>query len=145
MVVKACLLVMVASAVLVRAEDKPAATCGDLLAELNRKPNNLEFVSCSKDTEGIGKPLDARYRVAGVHAVEVEKYLIQNFHLPRLRKSCCQWDGKPGYYKGGKYQWYEVRMGAEEGDNAKAFAATRAEWRKIPYFYVNVEVLTEDP
>jgi hypothetical protein len=141
MVIKAFLFLVVVTGGAF-AENKLAPTCGDLLAELHRKPRNLEFIRCTKETGAQGKPLKASYRVAGVHALEVEQYLIQNFHLPRLRKSCCQWDGKPGYYERGKDEFL-IWMSGEDG--ATAAAATRAEWRKIPYFYIEVELPTESP
>ncbi len=136
----AALLVTVPAPFL-RAQDK-GASCGDLLAELHQKPSQLEFMSCSQHKDLQGKPFKATYRVPGTQAVAVENFLVQHVHLPRLKKSCCQWDGPPGYYNRGNDQFL-ISMVAE--DNPNHATLTRAEWRKIPYFYVEISLDTEAP
>jgi hypothetical protein len=118
-------------------------TCGDFLAGLHKKPRNLEFVSCTSQPEAQGKPLKAEYRVKGENAAAVENYLVQNFHMKRLKKSCCQWDGPAGSYNHAG-ELFQVRMTSDE-DTATVAAATRADWRKLPYFHVEVTLDTEAP
>ena len=73
--------------------------CGDFLKEFGRKPKNLEFVGCKPDDGMVDDLWVADYRVAGVHAVEVESFLVKTFGLTPLVKSCCQWDGPPVDYQ----------------------------------------------
>jgi Domian of unknown function (DUF4952) len=52
------------------------SSCDDVLGALHKKPKDLEFQGCEQhiDRQGI---FEARYRVAGIHAAEVESYLAR--------------------------------------------------------------------
>jgi hypothetical protein len=136
--VKAFLLVMTSAGFLV-AEDKPA-TCGDLLAELHKKPKNLEFMSCSRHMELQGKPWKAVYRVTGTHAAEIEQFLIREFRIKKITHACCDWASTQNSYVAKDGRVFIVEMGSGE-----TLVHTREQWRKIPYFDVEVELETEEP
>ena len=117
----------------------PAAECGDFLTELNKKPAHLEYVRCEHHPDsGVGDYWVATYRVPGPFAVDTENFLAKTFHMPRLKKTCCVWSNgeRAGYYKR-EFDSFEISMEGE--DEAKAFTNTRADWRKLSFFYVTVE------
>lgn len=131
-------------AVFAYAQDKPPATCGDFLSQLQKKPKNLEFIECKPHPEEQTKPLVAKYRVKGIYAAGVERYLSRTFGMNRLINHCCLWEigGQPGHAEFHKEdgQIYLLWMSSEETRHS-----TRDQWPKIHYFYVEVELETELP
>jgi hypothetical protein len=127
------------------ARDRPAnvsagaATCGDFLAQLRKKPPHVAFVSCTAQPARQGKPLRALYRVSGVHAARTEALLIKSVGLARLKHSCCQWDAPPAQFRAADGRDYAVSM-----VSAETSVARRVHWRKIARFEIIVETLTED-
>jgi len=99
----------------------------------------MSFTQCKLDKNRQGKPLRAIYRVTGIHAAAAETFLAHTVNLPRLRKSCCQWDGPPSQFTGKDGRSYTVYMLSPE-TNVK----DRKQWRNIPDFEIVVETLTED-
>ena len=69
----------------------------NLLAAYSEQPKNLEFVECKK---GEGQTIKySTYKVTGTHSLEVEKYLVENYGMGKLKFTCCGWepqDGKEG-------------------------------------------------
>jgi hypothetical protein len=113
------------------------AACADFLAKLQKKPAHLEYLSCKQHSGSEGDSWTAEYRVAGTYAAGVEDYLVKNFKLPRLKKSCCQWDGPAAdYTRGGAH--YEITMTSDE-DSPAAVTTRRSDWGKLPYFHVMVQ------
>ena len=80
----------------------------------------------------------ASYRVAGVHAAAAEAHLVRVAHMPRLKKSCCQWDGPPGQFTGKDGKSYSASMVSPETS-----VKYRKQWRNIASFEIMVETLTE--
>ena len=72
--------------------------CGDLLEKYATKPNKVEFIKCRT---GTGQTiLEADYKVSGKDSKEIEKILIQEFGMGKLKFVCCGWEpinGKNGY------------------------------------------------
>ncbi len=138
LVVKVFFLLMVLAAVLV-AGDNPVI-CGDLLAELHKKPNNLEFISCSRHMDLQGRPWAAIYRVPGSHAAEGEQFLVREFHIKKVTHACCEWASTQNSYMDKNGRVLILEMGSGE-----TLVRTKDQWRKIPYFDVEVELETEEP
>jgi len=127
-VVKAILLAAV-FVVFASAQKPYPATCGDLLAELHKKPEHLKFLECKPRPDDQTKPLVAEYRVEGVYAEAVERYLLKTF-VPASNQNCCasapqqpsvtfEWKGKT----------YDLAFRADE-----LGARTRAQKLKVPHF-----------
>ena len=72
--------------------------CGDLLKKYATKPNKVEFVECKT---GTGQTiLEADYKVLGKDSEEIERILIAEFGMGKLKFVCCGWEsvnGKNGY------------------------------------------------
>jgi hypothetical protein len=138
-VVVAVAALFVGAACASAADTKQCPEGGDYLAKLQKKPAHLEFVECNhKDGGGEGESWLTKYKVKGVYALQVESYLVQNFHMKRLKKSCCAWDGPDVFYsRSGEH--FNIGMASDEDGPSTAFTATRADWRKLPFFYVTVE------
>lgn len=117
----------------------PAAdvNCADFLAQLQKKPAHLEFVECKYQESSAGDSWIATYRVSGLYAVQVEDFLVNNFQLKKLVKSCCQWDGPTSFYRKGD-DLFNISMRSDE-DTSTIVTATRADWHKLPFFYVTVK------
>ena len=113
------------------------AACADFLAKLKKKPAHLQYLSCKYHTGSEGDSWIAEYRVRGTYAAEVEKSLVKNFGLVRLKKSCCQWDGPAADYTQAKAH-YEITMTSDE-DSSSVVTTGRSDWRKLSYFHVVVQ------
>lgn len=120
---------------------RPDIACQDFLQAMNSKPEGLEYIGCSQDDASYIKPMEARYRVTGARAAEVEAYLHAAFGMPELRYVCCGWsNGAPYYWREGPDAVrYQIGMGVESLPHA------RDEWRRIDAFNVTVEVLRQSP
>ncbi|MES0491443.1 MAG: DUF4952 domain-containing protein [Leptospirales bacterium] len=116
--------------------------CGDVLEKLAQKPGHLEFLDCtSKNGQTI---YEATYKVQGKYALEVEKFLVNNYHMEALIYLCCGWEVKNGkkglfadsqFFKDGSSLVFQVSMFSEDTELKK-----REEWPQIPYFYVIAEI-----
>jgi hypothetical protein len=119
-----------------------AADCGDFLAAVGHKPEELEFLGCEKGSHAQLAVLRARYRARGADAAMVEEYLVFYSGMPRLRFACCGWENARGGY--GRLtkdaEEYSVSMCSDE-----SLYSSRSEWFKIPLFYVVVEFFLEVP
>lgn len=115
-------------------------SCGDLLAGLHKKPKQLEFVQCKPRPDRQGKPLEATYRVKGANAAEVERYLSVAFAMKRLTNACCVWESGERDFQEKDGHTYYLSMSSGE-----TLITKRAEWKKIPYFYVEFCRETEEP
>jgi len=122
----------------------PAATanCSDFLARLQMKPAHLEFVECQHKETSAGDTWVATYKVPGNHAVQVEDFLSKNVHLKKLVKSCCQWDGPVAFYRKGD-DLFNISMTSDE-ETPSIVTTSRADWHKLPFFYVTVQFYKAD-
>ncbi|WP_082061058.1 DUF4952 domain-containing protein [Pseudomonas sp. MRSN 12121] len=116
-------------------------TCGDFLARIGDKPAFIEFLECHAEPELQTKPLRATYRLKGAEAQAAERYLARQFHMQPLRRSCCIWDAPPGFYRDPhNQQGYTMFMSSGE-----TFVDRRDAWMEIDYFYLTVDLDTEEP
>lgn len=116
-----------------------SASCGDILETLHRKPPGLRFIGCEYLPDRQGKPLEATYRIPGRLAARAERLLARSVGLPRLRRSCCQWDAQPHSFRGMDGRSHDIVMVSTE-----TAARTRAAWASIPFFEVTVTTYTEE-
>lgn len=135
---------------------KPPA-CGDFLAEIGVKPEHLKFLECRPDNEAQLRTLNARYRVAGTHAAEVEEYFVRTAGMARLKRNCCGWENwpeKPGDAHDGSLAHKrpldpdgptepDLSIGMGSGETLEG--RTREQWGEIPWFYVDVVMYMESP
>lgn len=119
---------------------KTEKPCGDFLAELKKKPNNLIFLGC-EDSGSYLKALTAKYKVLGKDAAEIESYFQKHFQMPKLHFACCGWELSPdkGTYKNSKGLEYKIEMFSEE-----TLIKDRNDWEKIPFFYIDVTLYLEE-
>ncbi len=106
---------------------------------MHLKPRGVRFVACSYLPDRQGKPLRATYHVPGPFAARAELTFVQAIGMPSLRRSCCQWDAPPHWFRGADGQEYGITMVSEE-----TTARSRAAWLGIPLFEIVVETFTEE-
>jgi hypothetical protein len=112
--------------------------CGDILERLHVKPQSLLFVKCEETTSQQGRLVSATYRTRGTNAIGIEALLVRIAHMPRLKRSCCQWGGAAGRLRGKDGRDYMINMVSEETD-----VKHRSRWQKINEFEVVVSSLDE--
>jgi hypothetical protein len=130
--------VMAGSAPILDAE-VTAQGCGDFLAQMQKKPDHVEFAGCSYAPDRQGKPLEATYRVSGRFAAATEAYLIKTVGLNRLKRSCCLWDSPASQFRDSMGRDFLISMVSEE-----TMVSSRSEWHQITVFGITVETFTED-
>lgn len=115
--------------------------CDDFLSLINKKPDQLNFVSCEAGKSAQLRALKATYSVDGEHAKDVEAYLKKHFELPTLRFACCGWDtlGPKGSFSFQNY-YVEVSMYSDE-----TLIRERSRWKEIDHFNVQLTLLLESP
>lgn len=113
--------------------------CGDLLAEIGKKPAGARFVGCSAAPERQGKPLRAVYEVAGRDAAVAEAYLVDAVGLERLKRACCQWDAPPRSFRDARGRDFSITMASGE-----TLVSSRERWGDIPVFEIAVDLFTEE-
>lgn len=116
------------------------SSCDDFLAKLHKKPNNLQFLGCKQRTELQGRPWEASYRVTGGHAAEVERSLVKELGIKRLRRTCCVWESMDNSYRDKHAQFFVISVSTDE-----TTIDSRDHWVEIPYFYVTVYRYGEAP
>jgi hypothetical protein len=116
------------------------ASCDDFLAALHKKPKDLEFRGCKQHTELQNAPFEASYRVAGIHAAEVESYLARELKLKRLRHYCCVWESAKNSYRDKNGRLFMISMSTEE-----TTISSRNQWARVDYFYVIVDWYQDEP
>ena len=136
-----CLVVMPAldGLTFARAAEPASLSCGDFLAQLDKKPAHLTYIGCSYLPDRQGKPLRAIYHVSGRYAAITEADLIRSVGLNRLKRSCCQWDSPADQFKDANGREFSITMVSEE-----TTATSRAAWPKVTTFEVVVETFTEE-
>ena len=69
----------------------------NLLETYSEQHEYLKFIECK---DGAGQVIKySTYNVTGEHSFEVEKYLVENYGMGKLKFTCCGWepqDGKEG-------------------------------------------------
>lgn len=127
---------------------KKSVECGDLLAERNIKPLNLEFVGCKK---GTGQTvLSAEYKVSGKNSKKVENILVTKYGMGELKSLCCGWEpheGKKGQIEdqglkdiNQNYTLSISMHGNAEKENSKGEAYVEKDRNNVS-FSVTVELL----
>jgi hypothetical protein len=119
------------------AEDK---SCGDLLNALHKRPAYIQFVDCTERTDLQDSPLEARYRVEGRHAAEAERYLVKEFKIQKMSRTCCVWESNKNFYREAQKRGFWISMGTDE-----TLVDKRAEWPKIESFDITVDLFREEP
>ena len=124
---------------------KTKLDCGDLLAQYAQKPEALEFVDCQS---GTGQTLyTAIYQVPGANAEAVERILVDDYGMGKLRFVGYNWEPEKGRY--GQYGSQALQninpnytmlitMCAHAEDKEKGLIINR---NKIPCFYVQVSIV----
>ena len=124
-----------------------APVCDDFLKRVGKKPAHVEFIGCEATHDAQVPVLRAQYRVAGLHAAQVERYFAGTAKMAPLRFACCGWEnGMPatgarhGKFPSGEAFPYEVAMNSGE-----TIISRRGDWAKIPHFHVTVTLPLESP
>ncbi|MDH2054020.1 DUF4952 domain-containing protein [Achromobacter marplatensis] len=120
---------------------RPDTPCQDFLKTLGKKPDYVEYLGCEQDDDSYIQPMEARYRVSGAFAAEMEAYLGQTFGMPPLEYICCGWANRgPFFWRDGSGSVsYEISMGVE------TLRIPRSQWQEIPSFSVRVGVIRKSP
>jgi hypothetical protein len=121
-----------------------AATCGDLLRDLEHKPAGLDFLGCRVNTVYGLDALVADYRVEGRYAEAIERYFVKAANMPVLGFYCCGWDsigaaGRDGWLQD-RGASYEISMGSGE-----TLLNRRVDWPRIAWFNVTVTRYLQEP
>jgi Domian of unknown function (DUF4952) len=116
------------------------SSCDDFLSMMEKKPKDLEFIGCKQRTDLQGEPFEATYRVAGTRAAQVETYLVREFKVKRLRRTCCVWESVQNSYRDKQGRLFIISMSTDE-----TTIGARTRWARIPYFHVTVARYREDP
>lgn len=123
-------------------------SCQDFLANLNKKPKNLEFIECKKIVQHGDPALESNYRVKGANAIAVEAYFVKTAHMPELRNICCGWESLPKNPKSKQpYGVYELGQNTYliSMDSGETLVSQRSRWGNIPYFNVTVILYFDTP
>lgn len=129
------------------------SSCGDVLAASGVRPSGLEFLFCRREGEGRTSRLVARYRVRGDRAADVETVLRERCGMAALERASGIWSlpaggegrlpacvfasadaSRPSDSEAGAV----VHMG--EVPRPGVFAASRADWGRLDWFAVRVEL-----
>lgn len=121
----------------------------NLLEMYSKQHRYLELIECK---EGEGQVIKyATYIVAGERSFEVEKHLVDNYGMGKLKFTCCGWepnDGKEGeiinskLQKLNKYYHLAISMtGSAEKKNERDSLYIEMNRNKIDYFEVSVRLL----
>ena len=121
----------------------------NLLAAYSEQPKYLELVECKK---GEGQTINySTYKVTGTHSLEVEKYLVENYRMGKLKFTCCGWepqDGKEGEIINSElkklnkdYHLLVTMTGSAEKKNDKDSLYIEKDRNKIDYFNVTVRLV----
>src|SRR5690242_14831853 len=73
--------------------------CRDFLRAFTRTPPYISFLGCKRRADLQGSPVEARYQVRGRYAAKAEQYLIKNFNIQKLNRSCCVWESVANTYR----------------------------------------------
>lgn len=121
----------------------------NLLAKYSVQPEYLELVECKK---GEGQTIKySTYRVKGIHSLELEKYLVENYGMGELKFTCCGWepkDGKEGQIINSElkrsnkdYLLLVTMFGSAEKMNDKDSFYIEKNRNKIDFFNVTVRLI----
>lgn len=87
-------LLLLLNFILVFSISEKELDCEDLLAKYGKTHQHITFLTCTKGTGQVIK--EAKYKVAAKYSKTVEKFLVQNYHLGKLKFTCCGWESKNG-------------------------------------------------
>ena len=144
----ACSMLLAAGSACASAQDEGA--CADILSALGRKPPGLEFVGCTAGHDAQLRVLVASYRVQGRHAARVERYLVRNTGMARLRFVCCGWEPGAAIVGGAGRGEGTLHRGHHPADSVtmvsgESLVSRRADWAQITVFQVRVTRYLESP
>jgi hypothetical protein len=133
-------LALIASIAIAACANRTGGSCGDLLAAIDKKPTNLEYVDCKERSDLQGAPQQASYRVTGAHAADVESYLAKELSLKALHRTCCVWESTENSFRDKNGRLFVIAMATEETKVDR-----REDWSTIPAFTVTVSLYRDDP
>lgn len=133
-------LALIAALVVAACAKRADGSCQDLLAAIDKKPANLEFVDCKERSDLQGAPQQASYRVTGAHAAGVERDLAKELAVKALQRTCCVWESVENSFRDKDGRLFVIAMATEETKIDQ-----RDQWSKIPYFVVTVNLYRDDP
>ncbi|WP_299117416.1 DUF4952 domain-containing protein [uncultured Winogradskyella sp.] len=127
----------------------PQIPCNDILSTYAKKPIGLEFIKCErpKNSQTIAR---ATYRVSGKESEEVERFLIENYRMGKLKWVCCGWEttGKQGGFEHSEFKKIDPYCSATidmyaSGEVESEPTGIKLEFdrSKIDYFTVVVELV----
>lgn len=121
----------------------------NLLETYSEQPKHLEFIECKDGEDQVIKY--SIYHVSGEHSFEVEKYLVENCGMGKLKFTCCGWepqDGKDGEIVNGdlmelnrNYHLLVSMTGSAEKKNEKDSLYVEKDRNKIDKFIVTVRLI----
>jgi hypothetical protein len=115
--------------------------CGDFLSDAHQKPPALTFETCVRTNDAQLAVLKSTYSVSGKKADIVEKYLVEQYSMPKLRFVCCGWESSN---RGGFFNYKNYSM-AVTMYTSETLVTDRNHWAEIPKFYVDVILYLEQP
>ena len=114
--------------------------CRDILTALQRKPSYVQFLDCKQRTDLQGAPFEATYRVTGSRAAGAEGYLIKEFRIKKLSRTCCVWESANNSYSDAQEKSYVISMSTQE-----TIIDKRDLWPRIGHFYITVDLFPDKP
>lgn len=114
--------------------------CHDILNALHRKPSYIQFLDCKQRTDLQGVPFEAIYRVSGSQAADAEGYLIREFKIKKLSRTCCVWESADNPYSDAPRRSFVISMSTQETTIDK-----RDQWPRIDHFYITVDLFADQP
>ncbi|KRD46452.1 hypothetical protein ASE52_17490 [Acidovorax sp. Root275] len=124
---------------------QPATRCADFLAAQRHKPPGLEWVGCTEGRDHQLRALIATYRVPGVQAAAVERYLVRRTGMAPLRFVCCGWEPRSGQQGPGRLPGPAGQPMRVDMHSGETLVTCRSDWSQIPWFEVRVTLPLESP
>ncbi len=115
-------------------------SCEDLLNADHNRPAVLEYRGCRQRRDLQGEPFEAKYRVRGRNAAQVETYLIRSFQVKEVVRTCCVWESTQNSYRDKEDRLFSITI--TTGENT---VTNKADWPKISWFFVIVQRFRADP
>lgn len=126
---------------------KLSMQCGDFLQSIRAKPSALNFVECVPQKKYGVDVVEAKYRVAGSGATDVEAFYFKRAGMPKLRYNCCGWEPyakRAGRTVNAGQITFEKNSYAISMTSGESTVNQRRRWAEIDYFYVYVTLVIGD-
>lgn len=121
--------------------------CADLIKEFKDLPQELKFQGCEPGNYHQIRVLRAKYQVTGKDSLAIEKFLIDNYGMSPLKFVCCGWESTSNS-QGRRYGAYTDRRGYDyelQMYSGEVLIPEQLRRQDVPYFYVEIIGLLEDP